>query len=276
MLTINLTPLWGHSQEYKIQKIATLQERLLSDKKALVHVTTLPGLKVFASLFLTNKSKSLWHTEKFSKNLHKEKASGRMRIKSQNRKVCCFLHCISGTPSHQHASNLPEQGRVLSDRQIDLWIMLSPRWLLESSLGKLFNSSSANQTTRHVQELHTTKSTEEMFLCSLGTTLLQGMRMKETTNFRRPKRLFFCRTNAKVFSKHPQDCFYLSCMHATLRQPWLTNNKCTHLQVALYRNRSMASQRVYTNFKTSFQKLPSSIACCATLNCLYKLVKVKI
>ena len=95
-------------------------------------------------------------------------------------------------------------------------------------------------------------------------------------NFRRPKRLFFCRTNAKVFSKHPQDCFYLSCMHATLRQPWLTNNKCTHLQVALYRNRSMASQRVYTNFKTSFQKLPSSIACCATLNCLYKLVKVKI
>ena len=40
--------------------------------EALLFITTLPCLKVFASLITKNKSQSSWHTEKFAKNRLKE------------------------------------------------------------------------------------------------------------------------------------------------------------------------------------------------------------
>ena len=56
------SPLWGYYQEYKIEKNAILQERLYQKNEALLLITTLPCLKVFASLIMKNKSKSSWHT----------------------------------------------------------------------------------------------------------------------------------------------------------------------------------------------------------------------
>ena len=117
-------------------------------------ITTLPCLTVFVSLLTKNKSKSSSHTEKFAKSRLKEKSSGRMRTKRQNRKECCFLRCFPSSPGHWQTSKLPWEGRVLSDRKIDLQTTLSSRSQLESSAGKLFTSSSANQTPR--QELRTT------------------------------------------------------------------------------------------------------------------------
>ena len=55
-------------------------------KEALLLITTLLCLKDFVSLIAKNKSKSLWHTEMVAKSRPKEKSSGRMRTKRQNRK----------------------------------------------------------------------------------------------------------------------------------------------------------------------------------------------
>ena len=73
---------------------------------------------------------------------------------AKNRKECCFLCCFSSSPGHWQTSKLPQEGRVLSDRKINLQATLSSRSQLESSAGKPFTSSSANQTQR--QELRTT------------------------------------------------------------------------------------------------------------------------
>ena len=129
-------PLWGHCQEYKVEKNAIQQERLSSEKKeALLPITTLPCLKAFVSLITKNKSKSLWHTEKFAKSRLKEKSSRRMRTWRPNHKACCFLRCISSSPGHWQTSKLPQQGRVLSDRKIDVQTTLSSKSQLESSAG---------------------------------------------------------------------------------------------------------------------------------------------
>ena len=122
--------------------------------EALLLITTLPCLKVFALLITKNKSQSLWPIEKFAKNRLKEKSSGRMRTKRQNCKVCSSLRCISSFPGRWQTSKLPQQGRILSDRRIDFKTTLSSRSQLESSAGKPFTSSSTIQTPR--QELRTT------------------------------------------------------------------------------------------------------------------------
>ena len=147
--------------------------------EAFLFITTLPCLKVFASLITKNKSKSLWHTEKFAKNRLKEKSSGRMRTKRQNRKVCSSLRSISSSPGHWRTSKLPQQSRVLSDRRIDFQTTLSSRSQLESSAGKPFTSSSTIQTPR--QELRTTSP--------------QGAGMKGSAHldFRGPKGQLFLR-----------------------------------------------------------------------------------
>ena len=143
-----------------------------------------------------NKSKSSWHTEKFAKSRLKEKSSGRMRTKRQNRKECCFLRCFSSSPGHWQTSKLPQESKVLSDRKIDLQTTLSSRSQLESSPGKPFTSSSANQTPR--QELRTTP--------------LQGARMEGSATSEGQNDNFFYRT--KVFSKRQHDRLSFSCMHA--------------------------------------------------------------
>ena len=191
-----INPLWGHCQEYKIEKKTILQERLLSEKEALLLITTLPCLKVFVSLITKNKSKSSWHTEKFAKSRLKEKSSGRMRTKRQNRKECCFLRCFSSSPGHWQTSKLPQEGRVLSDRKIDLQTTLSARSQLESSTRKPFTSSSSNQTSR--QELRTTP--------------LQGVRTEGSATSEGQNDNFFYRT--KVFSKRQHDRLSFSCIQA--------------------------------------------------------------
>ena len=132
-LTLTLNPLWGHCQEYKIEKNAILQEHLLSEKRStfVYYNLTLSESICFADH--ENKSKSSWHTEKFAKNCLKEKSSGRMRTKRQNRKVCSSLRSISSSPGHWRTSKLPQQGRVLSDRRTDFQTTLSSRSQLESS-----------------------------------------------------------------------------------------------------------------------------------------------
>ena len=84
----------------KLRKMQSYKSVFYQKKEALLLITTLPCLKAFVSLITKNKSKSSWHTENFAKNRLKEKSSGRMCTKSQNRKVPCFLRCISSSPGH--------------------------------------------------------------------------------------------------------------------------------------------------------------------------------
>ena len=182
--------------EYKIEENAILQERLYQKNEALLLFTTLPCLKVFVSLITKNKSKSSWHTEKFAKSRLKEKSSGRMRTKHQNRKVCSSLRYISSSPGHWQTSKLPQQGRVLSGRRIDFQTTFSSRLQLELSAGKPFTSSSTIQTPR--QELRTTSP--------------QGVGMKGSATSEGQTDNFFCRS--RIFSKGQDDRVCLSCMHA--------------------------------------------------------------
>ena len=95
-----VNPLWGHCQEYKVEKYA-IPKRLLSEEKK--HFCLLqPYLvwKYLVSLIKKNKSKSSGHTEKFAKSRPKEKSPGRMRTKRQNHKVYSFLRRISTSPGH--------------------------------------------------------------------------------------------------------------------------------------------------------------------------------
>ena len=75
----SINPLWGHCQEYKIEKRNPTRASFIRKKEALLHITALPCLKAFFSLITKNKSKSSWHTERFAKNRLKEKSSGRIR-----------------------------------------------------------------------------------------------------------------------------------------------------------------------------------------------------
>ena len=192
----SFNPSWGHCQEYKIEKNAILQERLLSEKRSAFAYYNLTSFEFFVSLNMKNKSKSLRHTEKFAKSRLKAKSWGRMRTKSQNRKECCFLRCISSSPGHWQTCKLPQQGRVVSDRKIELQTTLPSGSQLESSAGKPFTSSSTIQTPR--QELRTTPR--------------QGARMEGSATSEGQNDNFFCRT--KVFSKRQHDRLLFSCMHA--------------------------------------------------------------
>ena len=180
----------------KLRKKQSYKSVFYQKKEELLLITTLPCLKVFVSLITKNKSKSSWYTEKFAKRRLKEKSSGRMRTKRQNRKEFCFLRCFSSSPGHWLTSKLPQEGRVLSDRKINLQITLSSRSQLESSAGKPFTSSSANQTSR----------------LELRTTPLQGARMEGSATSEDQNDNFFYRT--KVFSKRQHDRLSFSCMHA--------------------------------------------------------------
>ena len=197
-IVFGINPLWGNCQEYKIEKNAILQERLLSEKRSTFVNYNLTLSESIASLIMKNKSESLWHTEKFAKNRLKKKSAGRMRTKRQNRKVCSSLRSISTSLGHGRTSKLPQQGRVLSDWRIDFQTTctLSSRLQLESSAGKPFTSSSTTQTPR--QELRTTSP--------------QGAGMKGSATSEGQKDIFFCGT--KVFSKRQHDRLSLSCMHA--------------------------------------------------------------
>ena len=136
------------------------------------------------------------HWKVCQKSSQRGKLSGRMRTKRQNRKECCFLRCFSSSPGRWQTSKLPQEGRVLSDQKIDVQTTLLSRSQLESSAGKPFTFSSANQTPR--QELRTTP--------------LQGARMEGSATSEGQNDNFFYRT--KVFSKRQHDHLSFSCMHA--------------------------------------------------------------
>ena len=129
-----------------LRKMQSYKSAFYQKKEALLLNTTLPCLKVFFSLITKNKSKNSSHTEKFAKSRLKEKSSGRMRTKRQNRTACCFLRCISSSPGHWQHSKLPQQGRVLSDRKRGL----QTTFCLDRSWSRaLANRSLPAQQTRH-------------------------------------------------------------------------------------------------------------------------------
>ena len=97
---VSLTLCEATARSTKLRKMQFYKSVFYQKNEALLFITTLPCLKVFASLITKNKSKSSWHTEKFAKNRLKEKSSGRMRTKRQNRKVCISLCSISSSPGH--------------------------------------------------------------------------------------------------------------------------------------------------------------------------------
>ena len=184
-----------------LRKMQFYKNVFYQKNEALLFITTLPCLKVFASLMTKNKSKSSWHTEKFpkivSKRSHQEKCV-------QSAKTArCVTPCVPAQVI-QRTSKLPQQPRVLSDRRIDFQSTLSSRSLLESSAGKPFTSSSTIQTPR--QELRTASP---QCAGTKGSATSEGQ-----------KDNFFCRT--KVFSKRQHDRLSLSCMHA--KNGWRCSN----------------------------------------------------
>ena len=150
----SLTLCKATARSTKLRNLPSYKNFFYQRKEALLFITTLPCLKVFVSLIKKNKSKSLWHSEKFAKSRPKEKSPGRIRTKRQNHKMSSFLRCTSSSPGHWQTSKLPQQGRVLSSRKIDFQTTLSSRSQLESRAGKPLTSSSANQTQR--EEVRTT------------------------------------------------------------------------------------------------------------------------
>ena len=102
-----------------------------------------------------------------------------------------FLPCISSCPGHWQTSKPSEQGRVLSDREIDVQTTLLSWSQLESSAGKPFTSSSTNQTQR--QEFRTTP------LQGAGINEVQLPRAKSTA-FLQNEGLFKTST-ASLFSR---------------------------------------------------------------------------
>ena len=100
LVGIGLTLCEATARSTKLRKMQFYTRVFYQKNEALLFITTLPCLKVFASLITKNKSKSSWHTEKFAKNRPKEKSLGRMRTKRQNRKVCSSLRSISSSPGH--------------------------------------------------------------------------------------------------------------------------------------------------------------------------------
>ena len=100
-------PLPGHltlceaiARSTKLRNMQFYKNVFYQRKEAVLLITTLPCLKAFVSLIKRNKSKSLWHTEKFAKSRPKEQSPGRMCTKRQNHNGCSFLRCISSSPGH--------------------------------------------------------------------------------------------------------------------------------------------------------------------------------
>ena len=123
----------------KLRKKQSYKSVLSEKKEALLLITTLPCLKVFISLITKNKSKSPWHTEKFAKKRLKEKSSGRNAYKAPKPQSVLLpaLHLkFSRSLINFQLFELPQKGRVLSDRKIALQTTLSSRSQLESSAGK--------------------------------------------------------------------------------------------------------------------------------------------
>ena len=89
---IPLTLCEATARSTKLRKMHFYKSVFYQKNEALLFITTLPCLKVFALLITKNKSKSSWHTEKFAKNRLKEKSSGRMRTKRQNAR--CVAPCV--------------------------------------------------------------------------------------------------------------------------------------------------------------------------------------
>ena len=198
-LRLCINPLWGHCQEYKIEKKAILQERPLSEKRSAFADYNLTLSEIFC---LTDHEKPVQKFVAHWKVCQKSSQKEVIREECvQSAKIAKSVASCVASQVLQVTDKLPsfpQAGRVLSDRKIDLQTTLSSRSQLESSAGKPFTSSSANQTPR--QELRTTP--------------LQGARMEGSATSEGQNDNFFYRT--KVFSKrqHAYDRLSFSCMHA--------------------------------------------------------------
>ena len=172
-ILLRIFPLWGHCQEYKIEKNAILQERLLSEKPSTcVHY----NLALSESICFADHEKQIQkfvaHWKVCQKSSQIE-SSGRMPTKRQNRKVCSSLRSISTSPGHWRTSKFPHQGRVLSDRRIDFQTTLWSRSQLESSAGKPVTSSQ--------QSRHQDKNCVQLHHRARGWREAQLQRAKRTT-----------------------------------------------------------------------------------------------
>ena len=191
-LTLTLNPLWGHCQEYKIEKNAILQEHLLSEKRNtfVCYNLTLSERICFADH--ENKSKSSWHTESLPKIVSKR--SHQEECIQSAKTARCVAPCVPSQVLQitDELPSFPQQGRVLSDWRIDFQTTLSSRSQLESSADKPVTSRSTIQTPR--QELRTTSP--------------HSAGMKGSATSEDQKDNFFCRR--KVFSKREHDRLSLS------------------------------------------------------------------
>ena len=160
---------------------------------------------------------------KVAKNRLKEKSSGRMHTKRQNRKVCSSLRSISSSPDHWRTSKLPQQEFSQIE---DFQTTLSSRSQLESSAGKPVTSRSTIQTPR--QELRTTSP--------------HSAGMKGSATSEGQKDNFFCRRKGLFRAS----TWSLVCqLHAYEKWRRCRNhNYQNKVGVHLSRYRSMASQRV--------------------------------
>ena len=193
---------------------------------------------VFVLLITKNKAEKFVAQWKVCQKSSQREVPGRMRTKHQNHKVSSSLRCISSFLGHWQTSTLPQQCRVLSSRKIDFHTTPSSRSQLEWSAGKPSTSGPANQTQGKT---------------AYNSTVGRGDEGKR--NFRGQKRQLFLQNNGffegSTASLVPQ-------LHA--RGKWRRwgnhNNQKVRLeftQVAIDRNRLMASQRVKSwkmNLKT--------------------------
>ena len=154
LVTVVFNPLWGHCQEYKIEKKAVQEERLLSEKRS---VFAHYNLTLSESFCLTDHEKQVqkfvahWKVcqkssqrEVIRKNAHKAPKPQRVLLPALLLKFSRSLTNFQASPGKQ--SSLRSKDRPPNH--------VSSRSQLESSAGKPFTSSSANQTPR--QELRTT------------------------------------------------------------------------------------------------------------------------
>ena len=191
-----INPLWGHCQEYKIEKNAILQERLLLEKRStfVYYNLTLSESICFADhekqiqkfVAHQNVCQKSSQREVIGKNAYKAPKPQGVYLPAFHLKFSRSLTNFQASPARQSSLRL----------KIDFQTTLSSRSQLEASAGKPFASSSTIQTPR--QEMRTTSP--------------QGTGMKGSSTSEGQKDNFFCGT--KVFSKRQYDRLSLSSIHA--------------------------------------------------------------
>ena len=152
----SVNSLWGHWLEYKFEKNAIQQKRLLSEKRSTFAYYNLTLSEFFYLTDHENKAKSSWHMKSWPKMSQKEviRKNAYKAPKPQNVLLPAVYLKFSTSLTNFQASPARQSSTSDRNRKIDLQTTLSSWSQLELSAGKPFTSSSANQTSR--QKLHTT------------------------------------------------------------------------------------------------------------------------